>query len=945
MGGAQSAPAQSLAAGKTSRVTKPSAADLRKAKSAFERGRQAEGALDWQTAFAAYTEAAGLIPNNPTYLMRREVLRFLLVLEHTDHAERAATAGNLPEARKQLEAALALDPSYTIARERLAQFQDAPPAPPASDQPRLASRPPEVHPQTGTCDFDFRGDVGVAYQEIARKFGVIAAFDPDLQPRPVRFRVSGVDFVTAMKLLGEETKTFWRALDARTFFVAQDTAAKRREYEPQITQHISLANAFSSDQMNETLRLVREIAAISHTELDISSKTMTLRDTPEKVALATELVKELQQAPGEVMLEIEILAVNSTLARSMGITPPSSARAIGLSPADVLKVQQATSPQQLLQLIQTLFGSTAVLSGGLGAVIPPLIAFGGGKSTYLATLPGARADFSDVFSVVKSGRRMLLRALDARPATFFVGERFPISMALLSTSLNPVGFTPTISSSQFPFLTAGAFPRNDFAVGAAPDAVVAGDFNGDAKPDLGVANQTDNAISLLIGLGNGAFQAQTTINAGNAPSALAAVDLNKDGKLDLVVANKASNTLSVLLGNGDGTFGTITDFATGANPLAIAAGDFNADGIPDLAVVNQGDNTVSVFLGKGDGTFSARLDTPTGNGPVAVAAADFNGDGKLDLVAANQLDSTISILLGNGDGTFFSKTDLPVAAGPSALAVADVDNDGHQDIVVTCATANSLTIFLGNGDGTFGSQVTLATGNEPSAVVAANFGLRGFIDLAVANLKDNTVSILAGNGDGTFLNRIDLPVGGSPNALATSDLTGSGRLDLMVTNQTSNSVSAILNSFFTSPQATAPQTAYPAPEYVDLGLKVSATPRIHPGREVTVQLKFEIRDLTGENFNGIPVISNRTIEQAVRLKENESAVLSGFIDREEARTLSGAPALAQIPGAGVLAGKRDTQKSDTELIIVITPRRVRLAPRLDRSIYAGKGGVIPAGIQ
>jgi hypothetical protein len=580
----------------------------------------------------------------------------------------------------------------------------------------------------------------------------------------------------------------------------------------------------------------------------------------------------------------------------------------------------------------------------LGVTLPPVISLGGGKSTYFTTLPGAQADFSETLNLVRSGRRMLLRAQDTRPASFFVGERFPVSLALLSSSLNPVGFRPIISSGQFPTLSGSVFPRKDFTVGNGPVAVVAGDFNGDSKPDLVVANQTDNTISVLLGNGDGSFQRQTTINAGAAPSALVARDFNGDGKLDLAVVNKNDNNVSIFLGNGDGTFGAPTNFATGNSPLAIAAGDFNGDGFVDLAVVNQADNSVSILLGDGKGGFPTRVDTTVGQGPVSVAVGDFNGDNRLDVVVANQLDDTISILLGAGDGTFSSRKDLTVPSGPSAVAVANFDGDTREDIAVTSANVNRVTVLLGNGDGTFGAQIALTTGNGPSAVLAANFGLRGFTDLVVANQKDNTVSVYPGNGDATFQDRLNVPVGEGPIALAASDLTGINRLDLAVVNQTGNSVSVILNSLATSAAQASPQSAYPASEYLDLGLKVQATPRIHPDREVTLQLNFEIRDLSGVSFNGIPVISNRTMQLSARLKEDESTVISGILDREETRAITGAPALAAVPGVGALAGHRDLQKSDTELIIVITPRRVRLAPRVDHTIYAGRGQGTPTGV-
>ena len=115
-------------------------------------------------------------------------------------------------------------------------------------------------------------------------------------------------------------------------------------------------------------------------------------------------------------------------------------------------------------------------------------------------------------------------------------------------------------------------------------------------------------------------------------------DFNGDGRPDLAVANYGSNDVSVLLGNGDGTFQPQVTYAVGSSPVALVAGDFNGDGRPDLAVANYGANDVSVLLGNGDGTFQPQVTYAVGSSPTALVAGDFNGDGRTDLAVAN-LDS------------------------------------------------------------------------------------------------------------------------------------------------------------------------------------------------------------------------------------------------------------------------------------------------------------------
>ena len=101
-------------------------------------------------------------------------------------------------------------------------------------------------------------------------------------------------------------------------------------------------------------------------------------------------------------------------------------------------------------------------------------------------------------------------------------------------------------------------------------------------------------------------------------------DFNGDGKSDLVSADFAGNTASVLLGNGDGTFQAKQSFGTGTNPYFVTVGDFNGDGKSDLATPDDGGNTASVLLGNGNGTFQARQAFGTGSNPDSIALGDFN---------------------------------------------------------------------------------------------------------------------------------------------------------------------------------------------------------------------------------------------------------------------------------------------------------------------------------
>jgi type II secretory pathway component GspD/PulD (secretin) len=909
--------------------------DKNRAQKAFQAARRAEQSGDWKTAYANYTEATVYAPTNKDYPLLREHARFQVIQGLVDDAERQAIAGDIAAARALLNQALQIDPNYVVARERLAELSSDSVEVAPEKGPSLAGLP-RLHPRPGTHDFDFRGTTRSAYQEIGGQFGVTIAFDGDLADRSIRFQAPKVDFDTAVKVLSRQTRTFTRIVDDHTLFVTEDSAQKVRDYAPEIEKSLVLPASVTADEMNETVRMIREMAGISRTQLDTSARTLTVRSTEQNVALAQALLEQIEQPRGEMMLEVEILELDRNAAQKLGISPPTSATMFTLSSADIRQLQSALNTGALVQVIQSLFGGTGVLSGassGLGALLPPLIAFGGGRTIFLATVPGASANFSDTLSAVRSARRILLRAQDGKPATFFVGDRFPVSLALLSSDVSAA------SGALAAGALAGLLPRTDYNTGKSPVAVALADFNGDAHQDIVVANQADNTISILLGAGDGTFGAtRTDITVGKAPSAVAVGDFNGDNNIDIAVTNSGDNTVSILLGKGDGTFAAPVTYPTGNTPVALVVKDFNGDGLLDLAVVNQADNSVSILLGQMGGIFSGKTDYPVGTLPTAIATADLNADGVADLAVANHTSNTVSVLLGNNDGTFGPKTDFTVGNGPAGVTIADFNNDSRNDLAVTNQTDGTVSILLGNNNGTFGSRSDFTAGSGPVGIFAGDFSGGGNQDLIIPDQTGNNMDLLVGNGDGTFPAPVSLASGNGPVAVAAADLNADGTLDTVVANESSNSVSVTLNTLQSAAGASNPaQTAYPSAEYEDLGLKLKATPRLHGDDEVTLHLEFDIRSLAGSSINGIPILSNRTIDQTIRLRENESSILSGIISSSDMRSISGWPWTSTVPSAGYLTGEHTLDDQRTEMFIVITPRALRFPPHDAPPLYAGPG--------
>jgi VCBS repeat protein len=355
----------------------------------------------------------------------------------------------------------------------------------------------------------------------------------------------------------------------------------------------------------------------------------------------------------------------------------------------------------------------------------------------------------------------------------------------------------------------GFKPAQNYPVGTTPTGIVLGDFNGDGKLDLVVANYgdptlgDDGSISVLLGNGDGTFRSATSFVAVKNPTDMAAGNFDNDGKIDLAVVRRGdpavndNGDVTIFLSNGDGTFRQGQIVTTGKSFISVLAADFDLDQRADLAI-SQTDNSVSVLMGKGDGTFQAPVvyPTPTGNlGGKPLKVVDFNQDGIKDLAA---LDRGGDILLGNGDGTFRSGPSLPLELFTSFDLTEDFNGDGKVDLLAThCGLFGhgcSEQLLLGNGDGTFtglsGLDVLVSGAYTP-----ADFDGDGKLDLAgITTVNGNAVAVVfLGNGDGSFQAAANFPASSSLRVALADDLNGDNAPDLVMINS-DNSIGVLLNS-------------------------------------------------------------------------------------------------------------------------------------------------------
>jgi FG-GAP-like repeat len=377
--------------------------------------------------------------------------------------------------------------------------------------------------------------------------------------------------------------------------------------------------------------------------------------------------------------------------------------------------------------------------------------------------------------------------------------------------------------------SAGAnFSSKDYAVGQLPILIVVHDFNGDGKPDLAVLNAgpypANGTISILLGNGDGTFQAAKTFDAGTpTPATISAADFNGDGKLDLAIGTPsqtglcAGSSVYILLGNGDGTFQPATKaFDLPSIDVLATVGDVNADGVADIVVAREQidsscspEGGYSVFLGNGDGTFQAQMD-------INLSPLDFNGDGIPDLVSSFGLAGPLTIFLGQGNGRY-----VPLASGPEGntgyITQGDFNNDNKQDqadwVFVPCkgifceGGTTYVGIVLGNGDGTFQAPQLFPPGGYPwfpgearsiLALSPGDFNGDGKLDVAYINGGTSGFRVLLGKGDGTLPSLVNFDTGSGPGYFVVADLNGDGRPDAVLANLNDGTISVALNTFPTT---------------------------------------------------------------------------------------------------------------------------------------------------
>ncbi|MGA2376981.1 MAG: cohesin domain-containing protein [Candidatus Sulfotelmatobacter sp.] len=429
----------------------PAVAD--KAKTAYDKGQDAEARENFEAAYNFYKQAYDLKPKDLRYKASFQRLRSKAAMTISHQGQELRDQGKLQEALAYFQKAAQIDPSLVIAQQELQRtlqmINDASHLPPQAAGPpnnlekeiRDAAGPVELAPISNVpITVKLTEDSKVIYQTIGQLAGINVLFDPDYTSRRIKVELNGVTLEDALQITALESKTFWRPVTSNTIFVAQDNPAKRKELEQSVLKTFYLSNISQPTELQDVVNAIRAVLDVQRVQQLLSQNALVVRGTPDQIALAEKLVDDLDRARPEVIVDIAVLQISKDKSRTLGFLPPSSATVTLQSNINT------TTPTT------TTTGTTTTSSSPSGLELNTL---GNLNATDFQVAVGS-ANLSAVMgdSDTKMLQNPQVRALDNQKATLKIGERVPVATGSFQPGIGGVGINPLVNT-QFQYLDVG----------------------------------------------------------------------------------------------------------------------------------------------------------------------------------------------------------------------------------------------------------------------------------------------------------------------------------------------------------------------------------------------------------------------------------------------------------------------------------------------------------
>src|SRR5947209_2377841 len=438
-------------------VVLPLAAD--KAKSLYNKGKDAEARQNYEMAYDFYKQAYDLKPKDLLYRTSFQRMRFLSAASHVHRGQLLREAGKLDEALAEFQKATDIDSSSFIAQQELRRTQQmidesknpqpqAAASPPNSLKRRLeqALGPVELAPISNRpITLKLTEDSKVIYETVGKLAGINVLFDPDYTSRRIKIELNGVSLEEALEIIAMESKTYGRPVTPNTIFVAADNPAKRKELEQSVIKTFYLANLSQPTELQDVVNAMRTILEVSRIQQLPSQGAIVVRGTPDQIALAQKLIEDLDKAKPEVIVEVAVMQVSRDRIRNLGVSPPTSAT-VALQSNVTTTTNTSTTGTTTTPTTTSSTGTPNTISlnriGNLNA------------TDFQVTIPPATATALLSDTNTKLIQNPQIRALDGQKASLKIGDRVPVATGSFQPGIGGVGINPLVNT-QFQYLDVG----------------------------------------------------------------------------------------------------------------------------------------------------------------------------------------------------------------------------------------------------------------------------------------------------------------------------------------------------------------------------------------------------------------------------------------------------------------------------------------------------------
>src|SRR5713101_2776980 len=283
-------------------------------------------------------------------------------------------------------------------------------------------------------------DAKIVFETIAKLAGITVIFDPDFPARRIPVTLNNVTLEQALEIVSMESKAFWKPVTENIIFVIPDQPQKRKDYEEQVVKTFYLSNTVSPQDLTEIQTGLRQLLDLRRIQQVNSQNALIVRDTPDKLLLAEKMIRDIDKAKPEVVVQVEVLEARTDRLRDLGILPGQKAT-IAINPNGTTSSSTSTS--------------TTTTSG---ITLSQLRNLNGGS--YAVTLPSLTANAVLTDSNTKIIQNPEVRSVDGQTAKLKIGDKIPIATGSFSSGIGGVaggvagGISPLVNT-QFTYLDVG----------------------------------------------------------------------------------------------------------------------------------------------------------------------------------------------------------------------------------------------------------------------------------------------------------------------------------------------------------------------------------------------------------------------------------------------------------------------------------------------------------